>query len=574
MGRRRPAAESSAARADFSQAHPGVELLSAGEQVACALEQPRPAQAAGRQEPVLAPAPNIDRYPTVIGGNLTLAYVTQAMRLCTQGFRYQFVDVLNELLENDPGTRGVLRQRLLPVAGATITVHAPRLREGAPESEVDLAEKIRHCVERQICDLPAVTQAIGALSWGAVYGLAGAEIDWTRRPGEEDEYRVKALRFVHSRRLNYTRQDSSDVHVWDQGVVGAGYGYGAAGPGAAGFGATSGPYGLRCADFPGKFVLHDPQLNGDYPWRGGEGRYVAAYMLLKRMTVRAAGQNFERTIRPWAIGKFKRDAQGKNQISVATKEDVRQLDALVQAIGNGSLNTGTISDACDVEIVHAAAEYTLEKWLSFLDDSIAKAMLGQTYTTAPGARGNHAVAEVAKDCMEDIIRYDARCLADTIERDLVYWIVRLNWPGCEDRYCPKVLLNTDEETTPRELMSLALDATKIDVPVDVKDLAQRAGLRVVDVGAEDYDPREFPRTRLVSTNGQAGPVQPGLAEDPNAGGEDGAGGDLADAAGAEPGEEDDSSKEPSPKKPPTKLSTKAGKAAPKTLSTKKPPSKE
>ncbi len=323
-----------------------------------------PAALMGRQ---LAPWPAIDRVPIVIGQNLSLAYITAAMRLSMQGWRYQFVDCFSELVEHDPATRGVLRQRIAPLAGARFEVHPAKLPESAPQGDRDKAKEIAAEVEWQLDNLPMRSQWIAGLAWGAILGLTGSETDWA--PGRDVDWVVRGERFIHSRRLNLPRVDTWDVHVYDQGLVG---------PGLGNFGITGGPYGLRCADFPAKFVVHAPQGGYDYCTRDGEARSIAVYMMLKRMCVRASAQDFERTIRPWVVGYFKRDALGDGKQEFAQQGDIDVLNAAVQAIGNGSLNTVTISDACTIEILRAASEYPLDEFLAFLDDSIAKAILGQT----------------------------------------------------------------------------------------------------------------------------------------------------------------------------------------------------
>src|SRR5512135_438292 len=86
----------------------------------------------------LAPFPNFDRYPVVIGSNLTLQYISSVFRLATTGYRREYVDVLDELLERDPATYAVYAQRVFGVAGARWTVEPAECEE----SERDEAEEI------------------------------------------------------------------------------------------------------------------------------------------------------------------------------------------------------------------------------------------------------------------------------------------------------------------------------------------------------------------------------------------------------------------------------------------------
>ena len=284
----------------------------------------------------LAPAPVVDRYPIVIGSNLSLTYLSSVYRLCTTGWRYAYVDALNELLEHDPHVRGTIRQRVLPVAGATLSVVPATLPKG--DEQESLAKEIAEEVQRQLDNLPSRAQSLGQLAWGSVYGVAGSETEWERTPGAKIKWEARRLHNIHSRRLNYPNPTSWDVYIWDQGSVGA--------PGDVGL--TMGPMGLRVADYPGKFVIYTPALNGDYPTRDGEGRYIAFYMAIKRMVVRCTANDFERTIRPWVLGTFNRELDGASENPIADDEDRAMGVRALTALGTGSMNYALIPNSIKI----------------------------------------------------------------------------------------------------------------------------------------------------------------------------------------------------------------------------------
>jgi phage gp29-like protein len=318
-----------------------------------------------------------------------------------------------------------------------------------------------------------------------------------------DRWEVTALSLLRSRRLNYPTPDTWDVHVWDQGSP-------------LRVGDTYGPnglrlFGLKCKDYPGKFVIHAPQLSGDYPTRDGESRFVAAYMLIKRMVVRALGQDFERTVRPWVLGKYNRQEDAKKR-TVAKEADIARLKEAVNALGLGSLNSAVLPDACVIEILRAASTHDPQKFLEWIDAQTTKGLLGQTYTTEPGKFGAKGASDNGRAGMKDLARYDARCICDTLERDLVYWIVFLNYGEyAARRLCPRLTLNVEEEASPEALMALAVDGTKIDMPIDIDALAERTGLPLIPREEGDKEPR---RTRMVAA-GKDQPVEPDAGNDPN-----------------------------------------------------------
>lgn len=453
--------------------------------------KPTPIQA------LVAPPPQVERYPIVIGSSLSTQYITSTYRLATQGWRWQFVDVINELFEHDPHARGVTRQRLLPLAGARVVVMPAKLPESASQSDKDQAKKIADEVQRQFDTLPMRAQALGKLAWGIVYGLSGAETLWDRSQEPGVKWEVIGLQFIHSRRLNLPDPNSWDVYIYDQGPVNPWSGQN-----------LSLGYGLRVADYPGKFIVHAPALNGDYSTRDGEARYVGVYMALKRMIVRCTAQDFERTIRPWVVGYFNREKKAEDS-TVAGPEDIARLSEVVEALGLGSLNSGVLPDACKVEILRAASTLSAKEFAEWLDQQVTLSMLGQTYTTAPSQRGTHEAASVADANTIKINRYDAQCLADTLERDLVRWMVELNWPGSSRRLMPRLQIVVEDAPNPKLFGDLVKLATSVDIPVDVDEAGERMGLPVVK--AEDMDKAR--RTRVVATTKES-PIEPS-GDDPN-----------------------------------------------------------
>ena len=420
---------------------------------------------------LLAPSPIIDRTPIIIGSNLTLSYLASAFRNCTYGLRYQFVDLLSELIEHDPHARGVTRQRVIPIASAKLQVLPAALPEG--HKDFELAQSLCNEVEAMLRAIPRWSATLFSLAWGIITGLSAAEIEWTR----SDKWRPKAIHAIHSRRLNYSNPTTWDLHVWDQGLVGPGMSY---------MGPTTGVYGLRMADYPCKFIIHAPTLSGEYPTRDGEGRYIASYLMIKRMVVRAVGQDFERTIRPLIVGYFSRNEEKDTPVPASTL-DIQKLDAATKAIGLGSLNSATLPDACKIEILKGASTMDAEKFLLFLDGQTSKGALGQDYTTQPGKTGARSASEVAERGTLRISIYDARAICDTLERDLVAAIVHLNYPGLE-HLCPSLTLNVNEDLSASELASLAVKLASVSIPWSKKDLAERAGAKLVDKDDEDDEP--------------------------------------------------------------------------------------
>ena len=441
---------------------------------------------------LLARAPVIDRYPIIIGQNLTGQYLTSAYRSATSGWRYQLVDLLNELIEHDGHARAVVRQRILAVAGGRIEVLPAKLRKDHPDA--DLAKVLADDFSDQFEAIPARTQAIAQLNWGIFYGLSALETEWDN---SDEQWSPIGLSNIHSRRLNYTNPTTWDVYIYDQGQVGPGY---KTSP-------TNGIAGLRVADYPGKFIVHAPALNADYPTRDGEGRYIGILMLLKRAVMRASAQDFERTIRPWVLGYFNRDGetvQGGNVRSVANPEDISKLEQALTVLGAGAMSSAALPDSVRVELLRAASAMNATDFLSFLNREMSKALLGQAFTTEPGANGNLSTSQMAKEGTMEILRYDARCLADTLERDLTRPWMRLNYPDAHRILCPRIVIHVDEIPDPEKVMKIALQGTQIDMPIDADKLAEQTGLELIPA----KDPSVPRRTRMIQSGKAPEPMGP------------------------------------------------------------------
>jgi phage gp29-like protein len=443
-------------------------------------EKPTRTAALGTQ---LAPPPTIDRWPIVIGQNLTGAYLSAAFRLCTSGYRHQFVDALNELLEHDGHARGVTRQRVLAVAGARVELDPAKLEPDDPDEELakTIADECRYQWDR----IPYRSQRIASLCWGIIYGLSGLEIDWDR----SELWCARGLRFLHSRRLSFPNSSAWDVYIWDQGAL------------VGGPLTSAGLYGLRVKDYPNKFVIHAPQLNGDYPTRDGEGRYIAFLLLIKRIILRASAQDFERTIRPWVVAYFNRRAEGDGK-AIASDEDIASADDAVKALGAGSLNAATLPDTVRIDILKAASSLDAQQFLEWIDAQISKSLLGQTFTTEAGKFGSRSTAQVGENGTQVITRYDGACLADTLQEDLFGAIVRLNWPD-KVHLAPTIRVVTDEKPDPKRIMELAAQGTSIDMPISIKGLAELTGLPMADPEDPDDD-----RTRMLMPGRTAAPPDP------------------------------------------------------------------
>ena len=437
----------------------------------------------------LAPPPLVDRYPTVTGGQVSFQYVASIARLCTVGYRQQAVDLWRELLEQDPHLSSVLLKRISTVANGRFEITPFELEED--HEDYELSNECCEMVRREVGRIPNLVQAFVNLLWGIYYGCTAAEIIWTRDP---EGWHVDRLEFVHSRRLAWPDMQSWDAYIWDQGQV-----FGWNSP----WGSTptnAGVFGLRICDWPGKFVFFAPQLFGDYPTRDGLARQTAMWAAFKRVPARGAIDYLERFAKGWLDLTYSTANDGEPRM--ATKEDVSFADYLANRLGPGNGRTAVHPDSITIEAKSydsgAKAKLTWSEWISICNAEMSKIVLGGTLGTEVGTGGgNRALGEVQERAETELEQFDATALAQTLKRDLVYWLVRLNMPEAL-HLVPDVALRLEVEPNPKSVVDNAWILVQSGAPLDADDTAKKAGYKLVPNTEKDADGNPKPRRLFKS----------------------------------------------------------------------------
>lgn len=420
------------------------------------------------QDARLASFPLIDRYPVVLGSSITLGTVSQQLRLAQTGYRQTYVDLLRELIERDPHGYAVIQQRILTVAAGRLEIYPAECEEKDKEEAEEIAEECR----RKVLGIPGLTQALAQLLWAVYFGPTGQEISWLV---EGKDWTPARLHFIHSRRLAFPDPTSWNLHVWDLGLV----------QWAEKDAPTRGMFGIPVDAFPGKFIIHTPNLTGDYPTRDGLGRELAYWFTLKAMAARGASHYVERFGKPWPIAYYK---TGKGNLErSANDKDLREANDAMKALGEGSLNGAVLADTITVELFGPGVgakggsrlAITQDAFIALINGEISKAVQGQTFTTETGKYGSRSTSDTGENNAMRIAVYDANGLAETVRRDLVSWIVRLNRGPEKMHLVPRVAIHVEDEPDPLQRMTVAAKAASMGMPVDADALADQLGLQLV-----------------------------------------------------------------------------------------------
>jgi hypothetical protein len=474
-------------------------LASARDAGATLLRAVRP----GEREPapnhapdVMAPWPNVDRYPIIIGSNLTFPYISACQRQALFGYRLQWIDLLRELIRRDPSAYGNLTARILASAGGRIQVvsaakqfpatelgeaerarvQAIRQRAGLPselpsmtEDERILADQIAAHVQHQIDGLPRKPQTLAQQLWSIYYGPCGNELLWGRTPSE---WRLRELHYIHPRRIAYPDQGNFHPHIWDQGLVVP------TGPEWRGY-LTQGLFGFDVCDYPNKFLINVPEVLSGYPTEDGLGFILAWWIAAKLMGARSYMQFVEKYAKPGTVAKYNTKNNDKIPRN-ATPEDIALAEQVVQAMGYGGAPGAAIPDSIELELFGPAAmkgssgTADPKTFVEWCDDQIARAIRTTDALQGLQKNGARSAMETLAKGANRVAFYDAMGLSSTWTRDVAAAITRLNYATFE-RLCPAVVIYVDDEPGPEVWLERIKDLVSVGAPIDADKASAKVG---------------------------------------------------------------------------------------------------
>jgi phage gp29-like protein len=344
-----------------------------------------------------------------IGGAMTPQQASAAMQSADMGRMWELTDLSNDARQKDCHLQSILGTREMAVAALPWQV-SPR---GEPRK--NRVRKNKHDVISEFVT-DALTNASGAvlpsgdrivsfrtaiahLASGPFHGRAVCEGVYGR-----DGRRMVPIGFgnVEHRRINFALE-TGRIAWWDPN----------------GF---LMPYpGIELCQFaPGKLLVHQPRINGDDQVHEGLARVLLWASLFRNWDLRDWVTFGELAWKPWRTAKYEKSADKKDIATLI--ERLRKMSAsgvlvhpdttevTVEWPKNPGSNGGT----------HA-------ELFAVLGAEMSKAVLGQTLTSEQGSKGSQALGKVHDSVRGDILEYDASCIAETIQRDLIGPLVRMNF---------------------------------------------------------------------------------------------------------------------------------------------------
>jgi len=234
----------------------------------------------------------------------------------------------------------------------------------------------------------------------------------------------------------------------------------------SGFGAELQPFG---------WIQHIHKAKSGYIARAGLFRILAWPFLFKNFSVRDLAEFLEIYGLPMRLGKY---ATG------ATKKDKATLLRAVTQIGHAA--AGIIPESMAIEFEEAAkgGADPYQAMMEWCESSQSKAILGGTLTTTAGATGlGSGLADVHNEVRHDLLVSDARQIAGTLTRDLVYPLCALNGIRIENRRRMfRFGFDTKEEEDMATFAKALPDLVQAGVQVPVNYPNEKLGIPIPDEG--------------------------------------------------------------------------------------------
>jgi phage gp29-like protein len=371
-----------------------------------------------------------------IGGGLTPRKVSQILRQADIGFPMELMDLANECRQKDCHLQAVLSVSEESLAGLPWQLVIP---ENARAKDKRAAKWVES-VLRSTTDL---RKLVAGLSGAPYYSYDVNEIVWRKDGGDliPDSF----VHIAHRRfgfRLHDGRLIQRDIST-----------------------------GFSEVDFreqwPNKFVVSQPRINGDAAHREGLARVLVWATLFRTWTIADWLKTAELSWKPWRIGTYKKGA--------GDTEDREGLEEVLDRLT--TTGWAAKSDAVDIDIEwpqgSVSTKATHSELVNVLAQEMSKAVLGQTETVQASTSSGYAQAKVHDAVRKDLREARANQIAADITRDLIAPMIALNFG---DVLCPRFEFVTDDAADLASFSLALWNMTRAGLTVPQKWAREAAGI--------------------------------------------------------------------------------------------------
>lgn len=345
-----------------------------------------------------------NRYLTPMLGGLTPQRLARTLQAADMGDLQEQHRLFSDMEERDGHMTAEMGKRKNAIVGLSWDIVPPR---NANAAEKAAAEWVRETLQDG-CD--GIEDLLLAMMDGVGHGFAAIELEWHM---EEKQW----LPQFHPRPQEWFKLNQVRTRInLDDGSID---------------GAQLRPFG---------WIMHQPAMpKTGYAARLGLFRTLVWPFLYKAYSLGDFAEFLETYGIPIIIGKYAASSSADEKAS---------LMRAVNALGHDARAIMPKEMELEIESVTggsgASSHMTMMEWA---DKAESKVILGQTLTADTGSKGggSFALGKVHNEVRRDIMKGDARQIAATLTRDLIYPLVTLNIPGITSlRRCPRLQFQVED----------------------------------------------------------------------------------------------------------------------------------
>lgn len=369
--------------------------------------------------------------------NLTPAKIAAAFKAAEEGDLMAQHTLFAEMEEKDAHIYSEMSKRRRSLLTLTWNVVAP---DDADANETKAAEWAEAHL-RQMMDfedlLFDLTDAVG-------HGFAAVELQWMHVAADKSR---RIRNFYHRPQFWFTTDADTRTQLLLKTQDGKGE--------------PLQPFG---------WVVHTHKSKSGALARSGLYRVLAWPYMFKNFSVGDWAEFLETYGMPIRLGKYP---------AGATKQEKQTLFAAVMALGRNA--AATMPETMSVEFMNAASKANgahdpFKAMAEWADTAISKAVLGGTLTSqADGKTSTNALGNVHNEVRKELIVSDAKQLAGTLTRDLIYPLLVLNGFSIDYMRCPRFVFDL-EDSADITAMSEALPKLAAVMPIGVDWAYQKLGI--------------------------------------------------------------------------------------------------
>jgi phage gp29-like protein len=385
---------------------------------------------------------------------LTPPKLARILQAAEQGDLIAQHELYQDIEEKDGHIFSVMQTRRLALQGLEWDIVAP---ENATPAEEELAV----FVKAALLGMQDFEDVLFDMTDGIGHGFAALELEWGAVKGSK-----LPVRATHRPQAWFTTPktpdaDRNELRLRDFS--------------AGGDGAQLWPFG---------WILHRHKSRSGYVARSGLFRMLVWPFIFKNYAHRDLAEFLEIYGLPLRLGTYN---------TTATKEDKATLLRAVVGIGHDA--AAIIPEGMQIDFKDAAKgdNKAFDSMITSMEKIISKVVLGGTLTGGEGEHGTQALGNVHNELRHDLLKSDARQLAGTIKRDLIYPICAINKGLADMSRCPSLVFDTQEA----EDVKLYADSIPKLVGMRIKRGWAHQKLKIPEADEGDEDILVVPRGELA-----------------------------------------------------------------------------